>query len=412
LAFLGLAAGLTVALGVVGFDAAAVTSSGRPIAAVRMSATPAVCAPTWSDSASPPSPDARLLDVAAISADDVWAVGGTVRYGKWGDVVSASPLIEHWNGRHWTIVRAPRVRGDLLSVSAASARDVWAVGWHRSGGNDEGPLVLHWNGDRWSQVVMPAGIRGASAVTAVAPDDVWVVGSFAKGERSVGQIAHWNGRRWALITSLANTRLHGVKATSTDDAWAVGSTGDKALVLHWNGVRWQKSLVRAAPPDFNDRSITDFAWFSAVDATSPRDVWVGGAVSVESLLPPQQDSLLLHWNGRFWQAETRLKGSAVQGIAAVSQREIWAVELDANTYQFTRGAPGAVLHRSNGKWQTLRLASGGALYAITAVRAAAPGASPATGHTELWAVGMIGTGETEAQPFPAHTKPLIRRFDC
>jgi hypothetical protein len=344
-----------------------------------------------------------------VSADNVWGVGGTVRYGKWGDVVSASPLIEHWNGRRWTIVRTPRVRGDLVGVSAPSARDAWAVGWYRSAASEEAPLVLHWNGDRWSRVVMPAALRGASAVTAVTPDDVWVVGSFTKGERSIGQIAHWDGSRWALITSLANSRLLDVKATSTDDAWAVGSTGKKALVLHWNGVRWRKSLVRAAPPDFNEPSITDYAWFAAVDATSPRDVWVGGTVSIESLLPPQEDSLLLHWNGTSWQTETKLEGSAIQGIAAVSQREIWAVEFDANAYEFTRGAPGAILHRSNGMWQRLRLGSGRAPHSITAVPAVA---SPATGHTQLWMVGMIGAGETESQPFPAHTKPLIMRFDC
>jgi hypothetical protein len=321
-------------------------------------------------------------------------------------------LIEHWDGRRWTIVRTPRVRGDLLSVTASSARDAWAVGWHTSRGTEEAPFILHWNGVRWSQVVMPAAIRGAAAVAAVAPDDVWVVGSFRKGEGSVGQVAHWDGRRWALIASLANTRLLDVKATSTDDAWAVGATGDKALVLHWNGLRWQKSVVRAAPPDFNEPSVTDYAWFAAVDATSPRDVWVGGAVSIESLLPPQADGLLLHWNGTSWQTETKLKGSAIQGIAAVSQREIWAVELDDNEYQFTRGAPGAILQRSNGKWKTMRLASGRAPYSIAAVPAVAPDASPATRHTELWMVGMVGAGEAKEIPFPAHRKQLIMRFGC
>jgi hypothetical protein len=61
-------------------------------------------------------------------------------------------------------------------------------------------------------------------------------------------ILHWNGHRWQLVKTPnlpAGSGLVGITATSARHAWAVGGAGDnlgakaKALVLHWNGKRWQ-----------------------------------------------------------------------------------------------------------------------------------------------------------------------------
>ena len=59
-------------------------------------------------------------DVAASSADDVWAVGG-----------GQSSVIEHWDGHRWTVVASPRlnlVNSMLDVVSADEADDAWAAG--------------------------------------------------------------------------------------------------------------------------------------------------------------------------------------------------------------------------------------------------------------------------------------------
>jgi hypothetical protein len=61
-------------------------------------------------------------------------------------------------------------------------------------------------------------------------------------------ILHWNGHRWQQVKNPSlpvGSGLVGVAATSARSAWAVGGAGDglgakaKALVLHWNGNRWQ-----------------------------------------------------------------------------------------------------------------------------------------------------------------------------
>src|SRR5262249_47139512 len=60
--------------------------------------------------------------VAAVSgnANDVWAVGDGI-----------GTLIEHWNGTQWSLVKSPNpgmAFNNLYGVAAIAANDVWAVG--------------------------------------------------------------------------------------------------------------------------------------------------------------------------------------------------------------------------------------------------------------------------------------------
>src|SRR6266851_2917489 len=71
-------------------------------------------------------------------------------------MVFQKTLIEHWNGKQWSIVPSPNVSGstsDILNgVEEVSARNIWAVGvfFTRSAGGL--PLIEHWNGVQWSIV--------------------------------------------------------------------------------------------------------------------------------------------------------------------------------------------------------------------------------------------------------------------
>jgi hypothetical protein len=72
-----------------------------------------------------------LLGVAAITSHDVWAVGAH------GTTSPSLPqtLTEHWNGSSWTVVSSPNLHPGvdsnvLAGVAALSAQDVWAVGNH------------------------------------------------------------------------------------------------------------------------------------------------------------------------------------------------------------------------------------------------------------------------------------------
>jgi hypothetical protein len=79
-----------------------------------------------------PTGGSSFQDVAARSADDVWAVGG-------------GRVIEHWDGKRWSVVPTPEVNlGTFVTVSADAADDVWAAGSGADPGI--GPVIEHWDG--------------------------------------------------------------------------------------------------------------------------------------------------------------------------------------------------------------------------------------------------------------------------
>ena len=100
-----------------------------------------------------------------------------------------STLILHWDGASWSVVPSPNVGSlgnHLEGVAAVSADDVWAVGTRFKlidGIFVPVPLVLHWDGSVWS--VVPAPGRGTprngvlGGVLAVGPHEVWSAGSYA-----------------------------------------------------------------------------------------------------------------------------------------------------------------------------------------------------------------------------------------
>ena len=71
--------------------------------------------------------------------------------GLWGITTTAlhQTLVEHWNGSAWSVVPSPNVGGSydnaLYGVAAVSANDVWAVG-HDGDPITGQTLVEHWNG--------------------------------------------------------------------------------------------------------------------------------------------------------------------------------------------------------------------------------------------------------------------------
>ena len=182
------------------------------------------------------SASAQLNGVAAASGSSAWAVGGytSLATGK------SLPLIEHWDGRAWTLAPSPAIRGGtaLLGVAAVSPDSAWAVG--------VGGLIEHWDGRAWTMVPSPdlAGGGMLRAVAALSPDSAWAVGarSLRPGQSLTSLIEHWDGRAWTLVPSPAAGELTAVTAASPDNAWAVGSvsvgSGDTAVIEHWDGKAW------------------------------------------------------------------------------------------------------------------------------------------------------------------------------
>jgi len=151
-----------------------------------------------------------LTGVAGRSANDVWAVGSG---GAVGTAALATVAL-HWTGSTFTRVATPNTNrlNFLRSVSAVSTNDVWAVGDSIKDPSDgvsvSKTLIEHWNGTAWSVIPSPnVGTRSNSllAVAGRSATDAWAVGSsevVVDGIPVVRTLAlHWNGVRWAVITT-------------------------------------------------------------------------------------------------------------------------------------------------------------------------------------------------------------------
>jgi len=161
----------------------------------------------------------------------VWAVGEAP-----SSNADTHTLTMHWNGTQWSTIPSPVVSAldHLNGVAAISANDVWAVGQSQSGA-----LTIHWDGSTWSVVPVPSAMRSGTltAVAARATDDVWAVGQYGifPGIRTAA--LHWDGDQWTLAYTPSISpniaSLNGVTADSAGNAWAVGTYGDtpKPLVV-------------------------------------------------------------------------------------------------------------------------------------------------------------------------------------
>ncbi|HVB20797.1 MAG TPA: hypothetical protein VNG51_02480 [Ktedonobacteraceae bacterium] len=69
----------------------------------------------------------------------------------------AGILIEHWNGTQWKMVSSPALpaEGGLGSVAAVSSNDIWAVGSYTNDVGQTATLIAHWNGTQWKMVSSP-----------------------------------------------------------------------------------------------------------------------------------------------------------------------------------------------------------------------------------------------------------------
>jgi hypothetical protein len=130
---------------------------------------------TWSQLPGPPS-SMEANAVLALSPTDVWAVGK--KQYEANHRVQFRASIEHWNGTSWSLVASPTTSDTSLNgIAAISANDILAVGAGGAGASTT--LVEQWNGTSWSIISSPNPgdfSNGLSGVTALSDGTVVAVG--------------------------------------------------------------------------------------------------------------------------------------------------------------------------------------------------------------------------------------------
>src|SRR5439155_13453001 len=98
---------------------------------------------------SPASDYQGLNAIAAVSADDIWAVGDGESW--------------HWGGTHWA---EEGTTPGLFGLAPLATDDVWAVGYS----------TQHWNGSGWTKIPRSSGPQTQFGAVAFSPQDVWAGG--------------------------------------------------------------------------------------------------------------------------------------------------------------------------------------------------------------------------------------------
>jgi hypothetical protein len=148
----------------------------------------------WTQVPSPAIPGGgTLAAVAASSPRNAWTVGARGNLAR-----GASGLIEHWDGRTWTIVPSPDLDadgggGELHAVTIVPDGSAWAVGETVCPRQGQRTIIEHWDGRAWTIVPSPASGE-LDGVAAASPSSAWAVGYWTVSATAI--IEHWNGTAW------------------------------------------------------------------------------------------------------------------------------------------------------------------------------------------------------------------------
>ncbi len=138
-----------------------------------------------------------LVAIDGTASDDIWAIG--YRRNR--------PLILHYDGRAWS-TSTTEARGLLRAVAAVGAEDVWAVG----------STIQHWDGTAWTELGTVRADGDLSGIAAVDPQDVWAVGIRTNDEGALKPLVQrWDGQRWALVTGGASGSITLTAASAVPD---------------------------------------------------------------------------------------------------------------------------------------------------------------------------------------------------
>ncbi len=199
-----------------------------------------------------------LFSVTATTADDMWAVGEVGA----GDGSPSRNITIHCTRSACSLVSSPNGGvGDnrLTDVAALSPNEVYAVGYSEVMTTPRTlvPLTLRWDGVGWSALPTPPlppdlPQVGFQSITAISSNDIWAVG-FAYSPSPAQQQtygAHWNGTAWTAFSppnlSIANSFL-GSDAVGSNDIWAVGFTSNSNNISQTLAERYSDPCITPSP---------------------------------------------------------------------------------------------------------------------------------------------------------------------
>lgn len=228
-------------------------------------------------------------------------------------------------GPPWRVVKVVMLRpsAGFADIAAAGRNEALAIGVTFRGVRTVGSFAVQWNGRRWRRVAFP--IRGfiPVSVSAKGNSGAWVFGYVPPPppqsiDRSLAFALVLKAGHWRIIPLPNGPRLSWVMSddlqsavASARDAWVAGSThalsGEgvdvHSVLWHWNGSAWLADSLSVA-------EVTSISAVSRGDAWAVGDNRAGGRTAA------------FRWRRRAW-ARVRIPAIARATVAADSFSSVW-----------------------------------------------------------------------------------------
>jgi hypothetical protein len=295
--------------------------------------------------------------------------------------VSSNPAsVLRWNGQTWTTITGPpAVGGRSMNVAAVSANELYAVSdsggatrvFYRYDGTSwrevgrlavTGGLLAHpWADPRGGAAYVASTSSGTTRIESITPTAATVV-SYQPSMRDVVMptassafavganyfLARWNGARWSVDAPPTGTAtsvtLQGVWSDSPSNTWVVGT---QSTIARWDGTRWTV-LSDGRRPIASPGDNYNAVW------SSGGSVWIGG------------DASILRCTSTSTCAPEAVAGSGpIYGIWGTSTTNAFAV-----------GPNGRVLRYDGKSWTTMAFPTTARLSRVWG-----------SGPSDVWAVG-------------------------
>lgn len=217
----------------------------------------------------------------------------------------------------WQQVPSPTSQ-DLYSARMVARNDAWVVGAHGT--------VLHYFNSQWQpyqgQIAPDATLRGVHFADNAAG---WIVGGKGEAEKPTAPVAYqYQNGNWVATAVGATGGFRAVASQDMTHAWAAGSDGDgKVLLMKWSGSVWQR-----------DTSFSGKGALNAIQMMGSE----GWAVGRDG-----NDALVLRFNGTKWEKQAlpfgtgTFEGSELKGIQMINREQGYAVGWAKQTLGYKKG---------------------------------------------------------------------------
>ncbi|OLT11426.1 hypothetical protein BJF79_24160 [Actinomadura sp. CNU-125] len=161
-----------------------------------------------------PDPGARVNDVQALSATDVWAVGNRPQ----GDGGERRPAVARFDGTGWTWLPEPGMpsSNSVEQVVPVASDDVWVY---------SNAHLAHWDGSAWTTIEGPGG-----PIADLAVDGSGTVWAATPVSDDAGLWRYRDGS-WQPVTVPGGARLNDVATLGASTIWGVGRADDAPVAV-------------------------------------------------------------------------------------------------------------------------------------------------------------------------------------